>query len=70
MEDENQDDVKLSIQIFDKANNDFKKAVSLQIDDSFICLDKEYKIIKFQNQCEIEDNRFLFCPSFDEEFNY
>ena len=69
MEDENQDDVKLSIQLFDKTSNYFKRAVSLQIDDSFICLDKGNKIIKFQNQCEIEDNRFLFCPSFDEEFN-
>ena len=71
MEEENPDDIKLGIQLFDNVSKKFKKEKSLKIEDSYICLDKnnKNKIINCENQSEIEDNKFLFCPSFDEEFN-
>ena len=55
---------KIKIGLYDNESKQFEEVKLDLIDDSFIVLDKEKKIIQKENQSEIEDNCFLFHSNF------
>ena len=59
----------LIIELYDTATKSFKKKESLIIEDSYICLNKDNKILNLKEQSEIDDNSFLFHASINTQFN-